>query len=199
MRQDIGDIRLKEAKELLESHGFECCDFDTFIASLGIECIEVIPPINSTICCVRRADRQWAAFEFGNKNPIVDFGKYNYMWGFDGGYCLVSVHDDDPTTFANRGIIDSRGYEVVRPYTYTNIWKFYGEDRPEIISFTEDGIVGLDRNNPTVVIRKNERMEELFKRINVPRIVYNPDTGKFEESQNNNFDETVLVTDFTCN
>ncbi len=199
MKQNVDDIKAKEARELLEGHGFERCDFDALIASLGIECIEVIPPINSTICCVRRADRQWAAFELRNKTPIVDFGKYNYMWGYDGGYCLVSVADKDRTTFANRDIIDSRGNEVVKPYTYTNIRKFYGEDHPEIISFTEDGIVGLDRNNPTVVIRKNERMEELYKRINVPRIVYNPDTGKFEESQNNNFDETVLVTDFTCN
>ena len=149
------DIKFKKAIELLENQGFECCDFDAFIASLGIDCIEVIPPINSTVSCIRRADRQWAAFEYGNKTPIVDFGKYNFMWGFDNGYCLVSVHDDDPTTFANRGIIDSRGNEVVKPYTYTNIWKFYGEDRPEIVAFTEDGIVGLDRNNPLVVINNN--------------------------------------------
>ena len=155
MRQDITDIRLKKAKELLESHGFERCDFDAFIASLGIECIEVIPPINSTIYCVRRTDRQWAAFEFGNKTPIVDFGKYNYMWGFDNGYCLVSVADNDRTTFANRGIIDSHGNEVVKPYTYTNIWKFYGEDRPEIVAFTEDGIVGLDRKKTLTVINNN--------------------------------------------
>ena len=108
MKQDITDIRLKKAKELLECHGFEYCDFDAFIASLGIECIEVIPPINSTICCVRRADRQWAAFELGNKTPIVDFGKYNYMWGYDGGYCLVSVYDKDHTNFANRSCIYKR-------------------------------------------------------------------------------------------
>lgn len=149
------DIKFKKAIELLENQGFECCDFDAFIASMGIKCIEVIPPINSTVCCVRRADRQWAAFEYGNKTPIVDFGKYNYMWGFDDGYCLVSVHDDDPTTFANRGIIDSHGNEVVKPYTYTNIWKFYGEDRPEIVAFTEDGIVGLDRKKTLTVINNN--------------------------------------------
>lgn len=186
MKQNVDDIKLKEAKALLESHGFECCDFDAFIASLGIECIEVIPPINSTVCCVKRADKQWAAFELGNKTPVVDFGKYNYMWGFDNGYCLVSVADKDRTTFANRGIIDSHGNEVVKPYTYTNIWKFYGEDRPEIVAFTEDSIVGLDRNNPEVVI-KNKTKTWIF---------YNPDTGKFEECQNNNFDNTVLVTDF---
>jgi len=74
--------------------------------------------LNSTACCVRRADRQWAAFELGNKTPIVDFGKYNYMWGFDNGYCLVSVADKDRTTFANRGIINEQGEEVVKPYTW---------------------------------------------------------------------------------
>ena len=155
MRQDIADIRLKEAKELLENHGFERCDFDAFIASLGIECIEVIPPINSTACCVRRADRQWAAFELGNKTPIVDFGKYNHMWGFDGGYCLVSVADKDRTTFANRGIIDSHGNEVVKPYTYFDIWRFYGIEEHYIQVLTEKGVVWLDRNNPSVIINNN--------------------------------------------
>ena len=149
------DIKFKKAIELLENQGFECCDFDAFIASMGIKCIEVIPPINSTVCCVRRADRQWAAFELGNKTPIVDFGKYNYMWGYDGGYCLVSVADKDRTTFANRGIIDSRGNEVVKPYTYLNIWSFYGKNEQYIMVQTEIGFVWLDGNNPTVLINNN--------------------------------------------
>ena len=113
MKQNVEDIKFKEAKDMLGNYGFECCDFDAFIASLGIDCIEVIPPINSTVCCVKRVDKQWAAFEYGDKNPIVNFGKYNHMWGFDSGYCLVSVADKDRTTFANRGIIDSHGNEVL--------------------------------------------------------------------------------------
>lgn len=133
------DIKLKKAKELLESHGFENCDFDEFIASLDIECIEVIPPINSTVCCVRRADRQWAAFELGNKTPIVDFGKYNYMWGFDNGYCLVSVADKDRTTFSNRGIINEQGEEVVKPYTLGDIFSFYGKHNTHILALTHNG------------------------------------------------------------
>ena len=141
MKQNAEDIRIKEARDFFES--------------LGIDCYDIVPPIRSDVYCVKRMDRQWAAFELGNKTPIVDFGKYNYMWGFDGGYCLVSVADDDRTTFANRGIIDSRGNEVVKPYTYTNIFKFYGEDRPGIVAFTEDSIVGLDRNNPSMAINKN--------------------------------------------
>lgn len=146
MKQDVDDIKAKEARELLEVHGFECCDFDAFIASLGINCIEVIPPINSTISCVRRADRQWAAFELGNKTPIVDFGKYNHMWGFDNGYCLVSVADKDRTTFANRGIINEQGEEVVKPYSFQNIFGFYGRNEPFITVFIGNEIKELNKN-----------------------------------------------------
>lgn len=146
MKQNVDDIKAKDARELLEGHGFECCDFDAFIASLGIECIEVIPPINSTICCVRRADRQWAAFELGNKTPIVDFGKYNYMWGYDGGYCLVSVADKDRTTFANRGIINEQGREVINPYTFNNIFSFYGRNEPSITVFIGNEIKKLNKS-----------------------------------------------------
>ena len=151
MNKDVDDIKLKEAREFFES--------------LGIDCYDIVPPICSNVYCVKRMDKQWAAFELGNKTPIVDFGKYNHMWGFDGGYCMVSVADKDRTTFANRGIIDSRGNEVVKPYTYTNIWKFYGENHPEIIAFTEDGIVGLDKRNPKAInkdpfpFRGNQRTE----------------------------------------
>lgn len=155
MNQDIEDIKFKATIELLESHSFECCDFDAFIASLGIDCIDVIPPINSTVCCVKRADKQWAAFEYGNKTLVVDFGKYNHMWGYDNGYCLVSVYDEDRTTFANRGIIDVNGKEVVRPYTYIDILAFYGREDPEIVALTKDEIVKLDRNNPSMRIKNN--------------------------------------------
>ena len=140
------DIKLKKAKELLESHGFENCDFDEFIASLDIECIEVIPPINSTVCCVRRADKQWAAFELGNKTPIVDFGKYWHMWGFDGGYCLVSVADKDRTTFANRGIINEQGEEVVKPYSFQGIMNFYGKNEPSITVFVGSEIKDINKS-----------------------------------------------------
>lgn len=62
---------------------------------------------------------------------------------------------------------------MVKPYTYTNIWKFYGEDRPEIIAFTEDSIVGLDSNDPTVVINKipnvqSNRIKKAFDRLKKP-------------------------------
>lgn len=141
MNKQVDDIKLKEAK--------------AFFESLGINCYDIVPPIRSDVYCVKRMDKQWAAFKLGNKTPIVDFGKYNHMWGFDCGYCLVSVHDDDPTTFANRGIIDSRGNEVVKPYTYLDIWRFYGIEEHYIQVLTEKGVVWLDRNNPSVIINNN--------------------------------------------
>lgn len=139
------DIKFKKAIELLENQGFECCDFDAFIASLDIDCIEVIPPINSTVCCVKRVDKQWAAFEYGDKTPIVNFGKYNHMWGFDSGYCLVSVADKDRTTFSNRGIINEKGVEIVKPYTFQNIFDFYGKNEPYITVFIGNEIKDINK------------------------------------------------------
>lgn len=155
MNQINEDIKFKRARALLEEQGFDCCDFNAFIASLGIEYLDIIPPINSTVYCVKRADKQWAAFELGNKTPVVDFGKYKYMCGYDNGYCLVSVYDDNRTTFANRGIIDEDGNEVVRPYTYIGILDFYGSEKPEIVALAKDEIVRLDRNNPSLRIKNN--------------------------------------------
>jgi hypothetical protein len=126
-----------------------------FFESIGIRCYDIIHPINCDIYCVKRIDSQWAAYKIGNITPIVPFGKYNHMWGYDAGLCLVSVKDEDPTTFANRGIVDSCGNEIIRPYTYQNIWRFYGESRNEIVAFTEDSIVGLDKRNPLIVINRN--------------------------------------------
>lgn len=46
-----------------------------------------------------------------------------------------------------------------------------------------------------------ERLSELIKIQGVgrtlPQIVYNPDTGEFEECSNINSDNTVLVTEIT--
>ena len=140
MKQNDEDVKL------LENHDNESCDLDAFIASLGIECIEVIPPINSTVCCVRRADRKWAAFEFGNKTPIVDFGKYSYMWSFDGGYCVVDVATKDSLKFASRGIINEKGEEVVKPYTFQNIWNFYGSNEPYILVQIKNEITELNKS-----------------------------------------------------
>ena len=116
-----------------------------FFESIGIMCYDIVLPIDSDVYCVKRTDNQWAAFRVGNPNPIVPFGKYWHMWGFDGGFCLVSVRDEDKTTFANRGIINEKGIEVIEPYTFKNIWKFYGSEEPYIITHVEDKMIKLDR------------------------------------------------------
>ena len=116
-----------------------------FFESIGIRCYDIIHPINCDIYCVKRIDSQWAAYKIGNITPIVPFGKYNHMWGYDAGLCLVSVADSDKTTFANRGIIDEQGLEVVKPYTFNNIWNFYGRSESYIIVYVGNEIKKLSK------------------------------------------------------
>lgn len=116
-----------------------------FFESIGIECYDIKSPINSDIYCIKRIDCQWAAFKIGNPNPIVPFGRYNHMWGYDAGYCLVSVPNEDSTTFANRGIIDEQGLEVVKPYTFNNIYSFYGRKEPYIIVYVGNEVRKLNK------------------------------------------------------
>ena len=109
----------QDKQELMEARAF--------FEAIGIQCYDIIPPIDSDIYCVKRTDSQWAALRIRNEQFVVPFGRYNHMWGYDRGYCLVSVNDEDKTTFANRGIIDSYGKEVIKPYTYKDIFAFYGK------------------------------------------------------------------------
>ena len=122
-----------------------------FFESIGIECYDIKIPIKSDIYCVKRTDCQWAAFKIGNPNPIVPFGKYNHMWGYDNGYCLVSVKDKDTSTFANRGIVNEQGIEIIKPYTFSNIWNFYGREEPYILVYVGDEIKKLSKELLTVL------------------------------------------------
>lgn len=116
-----------------------------FFESIGVGVYDIIPPIDSNIYCVKRIDNQWAAFKLGEPIPIVPFGKYSHMWGFDSGFCLVSVKTDDKTTFANRGIINEEGIEVIEPYVFNNIWSFYGKSDSFIIVYIGDRMMKLDK------------------------------------------------------
>ena len=110
-----------------------------FFSSVGIQCYDIIPPIESNVYCVKDKDSQWAAFRIGDSHPIVPFGKYNYMWGYDKGYCLVSVTDEYKIAFANRGIIDAKGNEIIKPYTFRDIFNFYGKGNSHVLVLTHDG------------------------------------------------------------
>jgi hypothetical protein len=68
------------------------------------------------------------------------------MWGFDTGLCMFEVETNDKRTFSNRGIINSIGTEVVRPYTYTNIYDFYGKGTSIIKVEKEDKEVHIDKS-----------------------------------------------------
>lgn len=106
----------------------------------------IIPPINSHEFVVQRKDGKWGVVAPHKEKPIVVFGKYKYMWGFDTGLCMFEVETNDKQTFSNRGIINSVGTEVVRPYTYTDIYDFYGNGGPFIKVVKEDKEVHLDKS-----------------------------------------------------
>lgn len=118
---------------------------EEFFSSIGIDYMEIRVPINSDVFCVRRKDRQWGAYRLGNSHPIVEFGKYKYMCGYDDGMCLVCAFDADGVSFANRGIIDEYGKEIVKPYTFDNIFEFYGKNRPHIVVSVGNEIQGLHK------------------------------------------------------
>lgn len=88
--------------------------------------VTIIPPIKSHEFVVQSKDGKWGVVAPHKEKPIVEFGKYKYMWGFDTGLCMFEVETNDKQTFSNRGLINSVGTEVVRPYTYTDIYDFYG-------------------------------------------------------------------------
>lgn len=90
--------------------------------------LTIIPPINCHNFAVQNKNGEWGVLKTNETDPIVGFGKYKYLWGFDDGLCLVATFTNDNLTFSNRGIIDKRGKEVVSPYTYTDIYRFYGQN-----------------------------------------------------------------------
>ena len=108
--------------------------------------VTIIPPINSHEFVVQRKDGKWGVVAPHKEGVIVEFGKYKYMWGFDTGLCMFEVETNDKRTFSNRGIINSIGTVVVRPYTYTNIYDFYGKGTSIIKVEKEDKEVHIDKS-----------------------------------------------------
>jgi len=108
--------------------------------------VTIIPPINSHEFVVQRKDGKWGVVAPHKEEVIVEFGKYKYMWGFDTGLCLFEVETDNAKTFSNRGIINSVGTEVVRPYTYTDIYDFYGNGTSFIKVVKENKEFRLEKN-----------------------------------------------------
>lgn len=118
---------------------------EEYFKSIGIKYKEIIPPIDSDVYCIKNSSNQWGAFKIGCSVPVVDFGKYAYMEGYDSGYCLVSILDPSCPDLSNRGIIDCNGNEVIKPYTFTAILSFYGKKEPFICVFTKERTFKLSK------------------------------------------------------
>lgn len=109
--------------------------------------VTIIPPINSQEFVVQRQDGKWGVVVPHKGKPIVEFGKYNYMWGFDSGLCMFEVETNNKQTFSNRGIINSAGTEVVKPYTYSDIYGFYGKGTSYVKVKKEDKEIHIEKSN----------------------------------------------------
>ena len=108
--------------------------------------ITIIPPINSNEFVAQRKDGKWGVVAPHKEKTLVEFGKYKYMWGFDAGLCLFEVETSNKKTFSNRGIVNSDGIEVVKPYTYTNIHDFYKKGTSFIKVEKEDREIHLEKS-----------------------------------------------------
>ena len=73
------------------------------------------------------------------------------MWGFDSGLCMFEVETNKKQSFSNRGIINSIGTEVVRPYTYTDIYGFYGKGTIYVKVEKEDKEFYLEKSNLSLI------------------------------------------------
>lgn len=126
--------------------------------------ITIIPPINSHEFVVQRKDGKWGAVAPHKEKAIVEFGKYKYMWGFDSGLCLFEVETNNKQTFSNRGILNSAGNEVVKPYTYTNIYGFYGKGTSYVKVEQEDKAIHLEKSAISqTTISDNDMIKMDFK------------------------------------
>ena len=109
--------------------------------------ITIIPPINSYEFVVQRKDGKWGVVAPHKEKAVVEFGKYKYLWGFDSELCLFEVETNNKQTFSNRGILNSAGAEVIRPYTYTNIYGFYGKGTSYVKVEKEDKVILIEKSD----------------------------------------------------
>ncbi len=123
--------------------------------------VTIIPPINSHEFVVQRKDGKWGVVAPHKEKAIVEFGKYKYLWGFDAGLCMFEVETNQKQTFSNRGIINSIGIEVVKPYTFTDIYDFYGKGTSYIKADKEDREVHLEKSTLSQTANKENQTSEM--------------------------------------
>lgn len=124
--------------------------------------ITIIPPINSNEFVVQNKEGKWGVVCAYKSEPIVEFGKYKYLWGFDNGLCLVEVAIENKLTFSNRGIINILGEEVVKPYTYSDIYSFYGKETSYIIVQQGNTKLFIEKENDLRIIQKEKMKLKLI-------------------------------------
>ncbi|MBR3022155.1 MAG: hypothetical protein IKH59_07315 [Bacteroidaceae bacterium] len=131
--------------------------------------VTIIPPINSNEFVVQRKDGKWGVVAPHKEKALVEFGKYKYLWGFDAGLCMFEVDTNHKQTFSNRGIINSIGIEVVKPYTYTNIFDFYGKGTSHIKVEKEDREIYLEKSALSQTVIKENRTSEMDYREDIKK------------------------------
>lgn len=133
-------------------------------------------PINSNLYSVQNKDYKWGVVD-ENDTVMVEFGKYDWIDGFQNGLAKVIGHNDNTSPSvvmvydleagkeitertAEQGIINEKGEEVL-PLEYT-IWKFYGKDFPTIKAFKGDAEYkfSFEQLNPLLEVKKNNDYSE---------------------------------------
>lgn len=152
--------RGKECYILYIDGDFSCYHRESYLT--------IIPPINSDLFVVQNKKCQWGVISLNKKDPIVEFGKYKYLWGYDTDLCLVETNDLNTVIFSNRGVINSEGQEVIKPYTYTDIFDFYGkggnsikvEDGNDMIFIEKEKLAISVKNTSIKRGEKNSNQQE---------------------------------------
>lgn len=134
--------------------------------------ITIIPPINSHEFVVQRKDGKWGVVAPHKEKALVEFGKYKYLWGFDAGLCMFEIETNKKQTFSNRGIINSIGIEVVKPYTYSDIYGFYGKGTSYIIVEKEDKEIHLEKSALSQIANKNNCKAEMNYREDIKKCFF---------------------------
>ena len=127
-----------------------------YLRSLGIEVLEIKPPINSDVFCIELSDYRWGAMRMGQEQPNVEFVKYKYMFRFDGNYCLVNMEGRSGQTHRDRGIINSQGVEAISPYFCDTIYDFYNKGKSYIKYVRNGWEFKVDKNNIHNIFSKTQ-------------------------------------------
>ena len=87
----------------------------------------IASPINSVVFAVEK-NGKWGVMNPDSDIPVVEFGKYKYIWQYINGLCLVNIEGRSGQIGRDRGLIDSQGKEIIEPYTYEDLWRDFSNN-----------------------------------------------------------------------